>query len=244
MDYTRFGLGRNPSPEDERDYKLATFIPRYLGDLSGTMEWNYTGELLDQGSKPHCTGFGAANFCNNPPVENKYSNTDGDRFYYMCKEIDGEPEQENGSTTRTVGKMLKKIGRIDHYAFANSVNEITYWLLHNGPIMCGVPWTTEMFIPDSNNIIHPLGDVVGGHFLIANATYLNKFYRLHNSWDNMWGVNGEALISIEDFATLLKRQGDAMTAVELPVGTMPSPENKGCSAFLSQIMSLLGKNKV
>jgi hypothetical protein len=237
MDYSKFGLGRNPSPKDERDYTLAAFMPKQLGDLSGIMEWNYSRPLLDQKDTPHCPGFGAANFGNNPPTEDDFTNADGDRFYYMCKEIDGEPGQENGSTVRSVGKMLQKIGRIQNYAFAHNTDEVTYWLLHNGPVMCGTSWMEDMFTPDTQNIIHPTGKVVGGHFYIINAVYNNMWYRIHNSWDDQWGVHGEALISVPDFSKLLLLLGEAMTAVELPVGTLPSPESQGC---LMKILSLFG----
>ena len=222
----RFGMGRNASPKDERDFALADYMPVDLGDLSGTMEWNYNRPLLDQGKSPHCPGFGAANFGNNPPVEDSFTNADGDRFYYLCKVIDGEPNQENGSNTRTVGKMLKQVGRINAYAFAANTDEMTYWLLHNGPVMIGSDWYTD-----------PTGKVAGGHFYIVNATYGNKIYRIHNSWDDQWGVHGEAYISVPDMAFLLNNQGEAMTAVELPFGVGPSPESNGC---LAQILSLIG----
>lgn len=233
----RFGMGRNVSPKDERDYALADYMPVDLGDLSGTMEWNYNRPLLDQGKSPHCPGFGAANFGNNPPVEDSFTNADGDRFYYLCKVIDGEPNQENGSSTRTVGKMLKQVGRINAYAFAANTDEMTYWLLHNGPVMCGTNWTRDMFSPDADNIIHPTGTVVGGHFYLVNGKYSNGLYRIHNSWDNEWGIHGEAYISVPDMAFLLNNQGEAMTAVELPFGVGPSPKSNGCSA---QILSWLG----
>ena len=234
----KHGLGRNPSTPDSRDYRLSAFMPRQLGDLSGTKEWNYAGTLLDQGDTPHCPGFGAANFGNNPPIEDNFTNADGDRFYYLCKDIDGEPRKENGSSTRTVGKMLKQVGRISAYAFAANTDEMTYWLLNNGPVMCGTDWRTDMFTPDANNVIHPTGDIVGGHFYLVNGKYSNGLYRIHNSWDNYWGINGEAFISIPDMAFLLRSWGECMTAVELPIGALPSPENKGC---LAQILSKLGR---
>jgi hypothetical protein len=219
------GLGRNISPLDIKDFKLSAYMPRKLGDLSGTMEWNYTGILLDQGNTPHCPGFGAANFGNNPPIVDNFTNADGDRLYYLCKIIDGEPGQENGSNARSVGKMLKQIGRIGGYAFAKNTDEMTYWLLHNGPVMCGTDWYNDMFTPDSNNTIHPTGDLAGGHFYIVNATYGNKIYKIHNSWDDQWGIHGEAFISVSDMAFLLNLQGEAMTAIELPID---APVSHGC----------------
>lgn len=246
MDFSQFGLGRNISSFDNRDYRLAAYMPKQLGDLSGTMEWDYIGALLDQADKPHCSGFGAANFGNNPPVSDSFTNADGDRFYYLCKEIDREPGKENGSSARTVGKMLKQIGRINSYAFAANTDEMTYWLLHNGPVMCGTLWFMDMFTPDKDNVIHLTGGCPGdqGHFWIANAKYKEGFYRIHNSWNGYWGINGEALISIADMAFLLRNQGECMTAVELPIGALPNPDNKGCTPIINQIASYFAKNKV
>jgi hypothetical protein len=63
-------------------------------------------------------------------------------------------------------------------------------------------------------------------------------YRIHNSWDDQWGIHGEALISVPDMAFLLNSQGEAMTAVELPLGNVnPNPESNGC---LAQILSWIG----
>jgi hypothetical protein len=236
--FSGFGLGRNVSPTDTRDYALADYMPKDLGDLSGTVEWNYTGVLLDQGKTPHCPGFGAANFGNNPPIVDAFTNADGDKFYYMCKVIDGEPGQENGSNPRSVGKMLKQVGRINAYAFAANTDEMTYWLLHTGPVMCGTDWYDSMFTPDAQNIVCPTGKVAGGHFYIVNGTYGNRMYRIHNSWDDQWGIHGEAYISVPDMAFLLNNQGEAMTAVELPFGVGPSPKSDGCLIGLLKKLGL------
>jgi hypothetical protein len=234
------GLGRKPSPLDIRDYKLSNFMPAKLGDLSGGKSWAFNAEPLDQGNTGHCVGFGGADFGINTPIEDAYTNADGDRLYYLCKVVDGEPNQEDGSTVRSIAQVLQQEGRIANYAFASSTDEITYWLLNNGPVIVGTEWTSDMFMPNSDNIIRPTGNVQGGHCYLLNEKTSNGLYGLQNSWGKAWGVNGKAYISIDDFAILFRSGGEAMTSVELPIDTPPTPNpNKGCSTLLSEFLKQL-----
>ena len=206
-------------------------MPFDLGDLSGARDWPFHANALDQGNHGWCTGFGLADFGINDPIQDAYTNDDGKRFYYLCKVEDGEPGQENGSTVRSVAKVAQNIGRITAYAWAASTDEITYWLLHQGPVIVGVNWYYGMETPDAKNIIHPTGGVAGGHCFLLNEKTDNELYGLQNSWGSTWGVNGKAYISIKDFGDLLAADGEAMTAVEEPLSPeppAPDPVKPGC----------------
>jgi hypothetical protein len=233
---TGFGLGRNQSPLDIKDYKLASFMPKQFGDLSGSNYWPFNAEPLDQGDYGHCCGFGGADFGINFPVEDTYTNQTGHDFYYMCKIIDSEPKQENGSTVRSVAKVLQQVGRISNYAFASSTDEISYWLLNKGPVIAGTTWTQDMFTPDENNIIHPTGKVAGGHCYLLNEKKGN-FYGIQNSWDSRWGVSGKAYISIDDFAILFRSGGEVLAAVENPISNMVT-QDQGCVVALLKLLGL------
>ena len=216
-DTSMFGLGRNPSPVDPRDFKLSAFMPADLGDLSGSMAWPFNSAPLDQEDWGHCVGFGGANFQINDPVQGACTNQDGHDLYYMCKAEDGEPFMENGSTVRSIAKVLQKVGRIKNYAFATTVDEITYWLLNHGPVIVGTWWTDGMCAPDADNVIHPDGQVRGGHCYLLNGKTAAGYYRIQNSWGTRWGVNSESRISIADFQSLFVSGGEALSAVELPL---------------------------
>jgi hypothetical protein len=228
MDFKEFGMGRKPSPFDQRDYKLETFIPDMKG-LKTIMEekvsknWDFPGETLNQGSTPHCVGFSMANFGINLPVNSKYTNEDGHDFYYLCKIVDGEPNEENGSYIRSAGKVLKDVGRIDAYAFAFSMDAIKWWIINKGPMIAGIVWTSGMMYPDENDIIRPTGQVVGGHAILLNEWTEDNYIGIQNSWGDVWGEDGKAYISAEDFETLFAYNGEVMTTVELP---LESPEPK------------------
>jgi hypothetical protein len=213
----QYQLGRKPSPFDSRDYELVNYIPRLRIAPKKIKQWDFPGQPLDQGNTPHCVGFGSADWGINLPVQDSYTNADGDKIYYACKVIDGEPNQEDGSCVRSAAKVLQNMGRLNAYAFAATTKEITYWLQHNGPVLVGTEWTNDMFTPDVNNVIHATGASAGGHCYLLNGVPDCKHYHLQNSWSETWGINGGALISIKDFAKLLRSGGEAMAAVELPL---------------------------
>jgi hypothetical protein len=231
-----YRLGRNPSPKDERDYKMADLKFPLKGDLSGSKSWAFLAEPLNQEQTNHCVGFAAANFGINLPIQDNYTNQDGHDFYYKCKILDGEPTSENGTNLRSVAKVLKQLSKISSYAFATSTDEITLWLLNKGPMIVGTKWTMDMFTPDSNGIIRPTGEVKGGHGYLLNEKTKDDYYHIQNSW-GYWGIKGGAYISISDFAILLRNDGEAIAAVESPVSGLPSTKD-GCLTALLKIFGM------
>ena len=238
-----YGLGRIPSPFDVRDYKLSSFMPKVRTTTITEREWEFPAESLNQDDTNHCTGFSGANFGINLPVQDFYTNEDGHRFYYLCKEIDGEPKNEDGSYIRSIAKVLRNIGRIETYAFASNVEEIKWWVLNRGSVVVGTLWTSDMFTPDENNVIRPTGEVVGGHAYLIRG-YINGYFIIRNSWGNEWGINGDALISFEDFERIFISGGEAMTAVELPLTGALTEDAGGCLFVIKDIVDTFFKVKV
>jgi hypothetical protein len=240
-------LGRIKSPFDVRDYNLKTFIPRGVpAEVILEKNWEFPFTPLNQGETNHCTGYSIADFGINYPTNTYYTNADGDRFYYLCKEVDGEPKNEDGSTIRSVAKTMINAHMIDAYAFAPDMVSIKWWLLNKGPIIVGTTWTEDMFNPDDSYVIKPNGSVVGGHAYLLNEWRIDNFIGIQNSWGADWGNNGKAYISASDFEKLFVYDGEAMTAVEAtsenppvepnpPDPIEPKPTNKGC------LFSLFGK---
>lgn len=209
-------FGRIESPPDPRDYSIYWFMPRKIAVPTDTRVWPFNAVSLDQLETPHCVGFGGASFGINLPTETMYTNEDGHKFYYMCKEIDGEPKQENGSTVRSIAKVLKNIGAIEAYAFARDATSIKWWLRNRGPLIVGIMWTDAMMEPDENNILSTDGWFLGGHCLLLNGIIEEEnLFVLQNSWGPHWGENGKAYIHVDKFMELFLYGGEALAAVEL-----------------------------
>jgi hypothetical protein len=228
-------FGRVLSPLDTRDFKLQHYIPFEL-DLSGSKNWDFLSDPLDQGATPHCVGFSIATWGVNLPTQDLYTNEDGHAFYYQCKVLDGEPGAENGSNLRSAAKLMRQLGRIDNYAFAFTVDEIIYWLLNKGPLVVGTDWTEGMMKADQFNVVHPTGSVLGGHAYVLNEITENGMFGIQNSWDAFFGIKGKAYISVSDFETLFRHGGEAIAAVELPLST--APEKTGCLTELLKLFSI------
>jgi hypothetical protein len=230
----KYYLGRNRSAFDPRDYSLAAFMPRTAGNLAVAPDtsWAFPVAPLDQGETGHCVGFSMANWGINLPVQDNYTNQDGHDFYYKCKVVDGEPGAEDGSNVRAAAKVLRQMGKISNYAFASSINEIKYWLVNNGPLIIGTDWTNDMFNPDIEGIVHPTGDIAGGHAYLCNEVKGDTYLGFQNSW-GAWGLNwtGKFYMLISEFVTLFRSGGEACAAVELTT-PIPSQENPGCLAAL------------
>lgn len=179
--------------------------------------WVDNEPVLDQGDTGHCVGFGGADWGNTLPVDDHFTNDDGHRLYYLCKVEDGEPGAEDGSTVRSISKVLKQQGRLNAYAFASSVDEIITFVTTQGPLIVGTNWTDDMFNPDGRGVVKPTGAVAGGHcYLLCGWDATRREFEFLNSWGDRWGISGFFYMKVEDFAQLLAADGEACAAVELP----------------------------
>lgn len=174
-------------------------------------------DQLDQGQTGHCVGFGCAQFGNTDPVEDHYTNADGDAIYYAAKVIDGEPHAENGSSVHSGAKALKQRGRINAYAWATTLDAIKTWVLAKGPVIIGSDWTNDMFSPDASGLVRPTGGIAGGHcYIVIGYDPDLDTLTFQNSWGKTWGKDGRFTMHAADFDTLVTAPGfEACAALEL-----------------------------
>ena len=213
------GLGRIPSPRDERDYRMADALP-FLTPAPRPVKVWHSDRVLNQGTTQHCVGFAMAAWGIACPVEDPWCDLTGHDIYKACKVLDGEPGNENGSTVRTGAKVLVHRGRIGTYFFARTVDEMLDYLARYGTVVAGTNWYSGMFKTSlMSHIIRPNGELVGGHaYLLIGVDA--RYITIRNSWGTDWGKAGDARISIADFRTLWAQGAEALAATEklLPLG--------------------------
>lgn len=175
--------------------------------------------VLDQGDTGHCVGFGGTDWLNALPVDDHQPNQYGHDLYYLCKIEDGEPNAENGSTVRSLAKVLQNQGHLKTYAWASTVGEVQAFVASQGPVIFGTDWTQAMFNPDENGIITPTGPVAGGHcYLCVGYDPVSNLFEFLNSWGASWAKNGRFFMHADDVKILLAgidSRGEACAGVEV-----------------------------
>jgi hypothetical protein len=182
------------------------------------------GPISDQGQTGHCVGFTGLDWGNTEPVDDHWPNAMGDELYYACKVVDGEPNAEDGSHSRSLCKVLRARGRIAAYAFTTDVAVIADYVRAHGPVGIGIPWDRPMFEPDADGYVWPDGDEAGGHEVLVTGhlphgrgAVSEESFRVTNHWGADWGDGGSCYITEEDLQSLLDRGGDAWAALENPL---------------------------
>jgi len=210
-----------PAPTPIPPSPTPTPTPAPTPTPSGDVVWADTDAVLDQGQTGHCVGFGwAGGWGNTLPVDDHFVNADGDAVYYAAKVIDGEPNQENGSSVRSGAKAMQQRGRLKAYAFAASVDEAIAWIVAHGPVVFGTDWLANMFNVDANGYVDVSGNVAGGHCYACVGWHPSmNALEFINSWGAGWGVGpngGRFFIRKADAEALFASQGEICAAVELP----------------------------
>jgi len=184
--------------------------------------WN-AGEVLDQGDTPQCVGYAGWGWLAGGPVVNRPKFTPTE-LYRWAQERDQWPGTNyDGTSTLGLMKALKDQGYITEYRWALDAETVAAWVLTTGPVVVGTNWHLEMFMPDRDGFIEPLGEIVGGHeWRIVGAdrdkVCPNKSRgacRMVNSWGRGWGESGRAWISFQHLDQLIHDDGEAVTSPEI-----------------------------
>ena len=178
------------------------------------------GQWLDQGTDGACVGFSWTHELIARPamvtgLTNKFAK---ETVYWEAQKIDewdggsypGASPVYEGSSVLAGTKVVQKLGYIQEYRWAFSIEELALAIGYCGPAILGIPWYDGMFNPFSCGHLHVGGKVAGGHAILCNGVDVKKkVFRLHNSWGKGWGTNGETLISWSELDRLLHEGGEA-----------------------------------
>lgn len=183
-------LGRVEGPLDIRDFAfpMSLLLNTLVVEPPPSRYWYPGQQAINQGSLGACVGFTGANWLQNSPVRSKVTSQTGFDLYAECKKIDGIPDVE-GTYARVLLKVLQAQGKVGRYLWAASPADLKSWVLSTGPVMVGTPWHQQMFWPDADGFVAPVGTVVGGHeYLVRGYSRPRDAYRCRNSWGGSWGI--------------------------------------------------------
>ncbi len=225
---------------------------RYLApaaDLSTLVSVRHERRIpvLDQLDLGACTGFAAEGALGTSPLYDALAegmphrptgdavvDEDQARALYSTATsldaYDGEwPPLDTGSDGLSVAKAALAAGLISGYTHATSL-EAALTALAEQPVIAGINWYSTFDEPDKTGRIRigPGATVRGGHEIVLDELDVpRKLVWFTNSWSSSWGKSGRAAIGWDDFARLLKEDGDVTVFTPLtkpaPVPTPPAP---------------------
>jgi len=218
-------LGRFIKPDDrDHQFLISSMLPKKLPGIDYKYWWT-NGWWGNQGYKLHCVAFSWIHWLASGPITQKASRKGGvapydtEYLYNEAQKIDHWPgEDYDGTSVRAGAKVLQSAGYINGYNWAWDIDTTVNALLTLGPVVVGTWWYYDMFFPNSEGIITPTGNKMGGHaYLLDGVNVKKKLIRIKNSWGREWGKKGFAYISFDDMDKLIKDYGEVCMANEINV---------------------------
>lgn len=182
-----------------------------------TISWRCT-TYLDQGNEGACVGFACAHELAAKPIEVSVDFNMARGLYHDAQRVDqweggaypGAKPFYEGTSVLAGLKVIQQRGYVPEYRWAFGLDDLILSVSNLGPAIIGVNWYTGMFDTDQRHFINISGRVEGGHAIMVRGVSIRKeAFVLHNSWGTKWGRYGQAYISFDDMARLLREDGEA-----------------------------------
>lgn len=202
---------------DARDHQYLMAVAR---KPTGYRQRYYKiGPVLDQGETPMCVGFGWRGWLSAELVM-ELGGPAASQIYTAAQALDELPMPHDGSTVRAGAKALAAAGFIQTYGWAFDAMTIRDWLLAGkGSVVVGTRWYEAMSTPKHGGLVDVAGELRGGHcYLAIGYSAKRQTFRFVNSWGREWGDSGRFSIRFQDFDRLIHEDGEACTAIEMPLG--------------------------
>lgn len=207
----KYSFGRLYSP-DKRDNK---FKMEGIPTKRVVRLWEHDFWNGNQKSTPYCVGFAASHWLAAMPVQ-QWLDPNG-LYHYANATDEWAPKAHNGTSIRSVMKVLEKLGLIAEYQWTNSVDILVTNVLEKSPVVVGTEWLSNMTKPKPTGFLDCSGSRVGGHaYLIIGVNTKEQYFTIKNSWGVDWGEEGTALIHFDDMQKLIavRNFGEVCLAVE------------------------------
>lgn len=178
---------------------------------------------LNQGNDGACVGFACAHeLVATPKIALKGKRFAREELYWEAQRIDqwdggsypnADPFMEGSSVLAGV-KVLQRLGYIEEYRWAFSVDELALAVANEGPAILGLPWYNEMVKPYGCTL-EVNGVQIGRHAILCKGVNPKRqTFKLHNSWGVSWGCFGDCKISWSDLDRLLQEGGEACIPIK------------------------------
>ena len=208
-------LGRREVP-DPRDKNFPFSLAMKAAAPANKSKYYRASPVLDQGLYPHCVAFAWKQFLQSSPFCQARQLNEAFIYELAQKRDQWEGEGYDGTSVRAGAKVLRSLGFLDTYLWAENVEDIKQWILTTSPVVVGTLWYSDMFTPDEKGFVTATGGISGGHaYLCVGYSHKRKAFRCMNSWGESWGDKGRFWISESDLAKLLSQAGEACTAKEV-----------------------------
>jgi len=198
------------------------------------------GAVRNQGQTSECVLYTFRELLDAEPVSDPdLLNPAPDDLYPKVQAIDGIPLPHDGTNDRAMMKIGQDLGLVHAYHWAQSLDEAEQYILHNGPLMCGMAWDVSMFKTDAQGFVYPNGTQAGGHEFLnywVERIGGKRVWRFLQSWGLGWGVpdldvqvraqaGGTFRMTDDALASLFSRNGDfcAATMLTFPRPTVSAP---------------------
>lgn len=226
--------------ERSRNYALVDEIGR---KKPRSYTWRIQSDyLINQGREGACVGYAIANELQARPSEVDLGPlADAElfatrRLYWEAQKIDpwdggaypGASPQYAGTSVLAGVKVAQSLGYFGSYRWTFTLEDLVNGLGRHGPAVMGLAWFDSCYAPNKDGFIRPMGNLVGGHAILARAVKIEwkedsaeetfddvhldrSFITLRNSWGR-WGHkgSGDCFVTLRDMGTWLTRRAEAV----------------------------------
>lgn len=175
----------------------------------------------DQGSTSQCTIYSWLHILHDSPITRRgpMPIADPTKLYQRGQFFDGTPlrDVDSGLTCDSAAKVMREMGWITAWRWANDLDEILDALVSIGPVALGSPWPSGMSNPDPRGLVSFSGDDDGlGHqFDVNGFSKKDRVLRCKNSWGRGWARQGRFYIRFEDVPKMFAQWAAAAVASEI-----------------------------